>query len=52
MSSILVLMEEWMFLLMVETLVLSCVTSYWVSVKLEYKELKQASKSWLGHDEE
>jgi hypothetical protein len=36
-----------MFLLMVATLALSCLTSCWVSVKLEYKELKRASKSWL-----
>jgi hypothetical protein len=36
-----------MFLLMVEILALSCLTSCWVSVKLECKELKRSSKSWL-----
>ena len=40
-------MEECMFLLMVEKLALSCLTSCWVFVKLEDKELMRASKSWL-----
>jgi hypothetical protein len=40
-------MEEFMFLLMVEILALRCLTSCWVSVKLECKVLKQSSKSWL-----
>jgi hypothetical protein len=35
------------FLLMVETLALSCLTSCFVSMKLEYKELKRDSKSCL-----
>jgi hypothetical protein len=39
--------EECMFLLMVENLALNLHTSYRVSVKLEDKELKRASKSWL-----
>jgi hypothetical protein len=47
MVSILASMEEWIFLLMVATLAMSCLTSCWVSVKLDYKELKRASKSCL-----
>jgi hypothetical protein len=40
-------MEESMFLLMVEILALSYLTSCWVSMKLDCKVLKRASKSWL-----
>jgi hypothetical protein len=36
-----------MFLLMVEILALSCLTSYWIFVKSDCKVLKRASKSWL-----
>jgi hypothetical protein len=36
-----------MFVLMVAILALSCLTSYWVSVKLDCKVLKQSSKAWL-----
>jgi hypothetical protein len=43
--SIFVSMEECMFLFMVEILALSCLTSCWVSVKVEDNELKHASKS-------
>jgi hypothetical protein len=35
------------FLINGDILALSCSTSYWVSVKLECKVLKRASKSWL-----
>jgi hypothetical protein len=47
MVSIFVLMEECMFVLMLKKLALNCFTSCWVSMKLEDKVLKQASKSWL-----
>ena len=46
-SSVEVAMEECMFLFMVAILALICLTSCWVSMKLEYKDLKQASNSWL-----
>ena len=36
-----------MFVLMLKKLALNCFTSCWVSMKLEDKVLKQASKSWL-----
>jgi hypothetical protein len=52
-------MEECMFVLMVETLELSCFTSCWVSMKIDCMVLKRASKYWLwvwgwamGHDNE
>ena len=36
-----------MVVLMATTLALSCFTSCWVLVRLDFKVLKRASKSWL-----
>jgi hypothetical protein len=36
-----------MVVLMAATLALSCFTSCWVSMRLDCKVLKRASKSWL-----
>jgi hypothetical protein len=36
-----------MVVLMATTLALSCFTSCWVSVRLDFKTLKRASKYWL-----